>query len=231
VAPMQPVESEIVFLRGCVAVEGPELAHDVFVEIVPEAGARFVGFDEAGEIFRRRAELGHAQIARQRIEECGYIRRTLNGGVPAQREDAAARTPHVAQKQLQNRGTADHLHAAGMLRPAEGVANGRSFLGTRRAAIEVRNIEKSFLGNAAVTLHHFRSIAGEMALHDLIHAARMLERQVLFVDAQVGAGVNTVHRMAARHFVRLLIAGMAGVLHALVEPRRGVVLLLLRVPA
>ena len=56
---------------------------------------------------------------------------------------------------------------------AEGVANGRSFFGAGRAAIEVRDVEECFLGNAAVTLHRcFRSIAGEMTLHDLIHAAR-----------------------------------------------------------
>src|SRR5271170_1938414 len=32
------------------------------------------------------------------------------------------------------------------------------------------NVAKSFLGNAAVTLHHFRRITCEMPLHDLVHA-------------------------------------------------------------
>ncbi len=50
------------------------------------------------------AKLRHAQISRQNVEQRWNIRRSLNRRMPAQRQNPAARPPHISEQQLQNRG-------------------------------------------------------------------------------------------------------------------------------
>src|SRR5215203_6523706 len=73
----------------------------------------------------------HRQIAREDIVEGGYVRRALDGRVPAQRHDAASGAPDVAEQELEDRRRTDDLHALGMLRPADRIAERRGLLPPR----------------------------------------------------------------------------------------------------
>ncbi len=124
------------------AVIGLQQADDVFVEIVPPTGARLVLLDVVGERFRFLAEFGHAQVAGKNVVECGNVRRTLNRGMAAKGQDAAAGAADIAEQQLQDRGAANDLDAAGMLRPTDGIANGGGFFGSGCGAIGFCDVEE-----------------------------------------------------------------------------------------
>src|SRR5260221_12258367 len=64
---------------------------------------------------------GHEQVARQHIVECRNIGGSLDVGMAAQGQDAAARSPYVAQQELQNACGANHLYPSRMLGPTNGV--------------------------------------------------------------------------------------------------------------
>ena len=169
----QPSESELVVLRRGLAVVRLEQADDVFVEVEPPAGGGLVAFDIGSEalfIFLR-----HGQISGQKVKERGDVGRSLNRCVPAKGEDPAARPPDVAEEQLQDRGGADDLHACGMLRPADGVADRRSFLAAGGAREHVGDFEEVLSPDAAEPLHHLRRVARKVAFQHLENAARMLQ--------------------------------------------------------
>lgn len=75
------------------------------------------------------------------------VRRTLNVGFAAQRVDAAARDPHVAQKQLNDGHGADVLAAGGMVSPAQSVAFRSRLVRNAGGSIDFINLEKVFLGD------------------------------------------------------------------------------------
>src|SRR5258708_29639292 len=77
------------------------------------------------------AEGWHGQVSGHDVVQSRDIRRSLNRGMTAQRENSSARTSNVPQKQLQNRGRTDDLHAFRMLRPTDRVADSGSLLRTR----------------------------------------------------------------------------------------------------
>ena len=74
------------------------------------------------------AAVGHLEIAGQDVEDAGHVGGALNVGVAAQRVDAAAGAPDVAEQQLQHRRGADDLRAEGVLRPADRVDDGAGLL-------------------------------------------------------------------------------------------------------
>ena len=91
-------------------------------------------------------EGGHRQVAGQDVVERRDVGRSLNRGVAAQREDAAARPADVAEQQLQDRGGADDLHADRMLRPADGVADRGRAIRAGGAAEDVGDVEERIAG-------------------------------------------------------------------------------------
>ena len=101
--------------------------------------------------------------------------------MPAQRENPPARPPDVAEEKLENRGSADDLHAGGMLRPTDGVTDRRRFVATRSAREDVGDLEEMLFRNAAELLDQVRRVAHEMALQDLEHASRMFERTIIAI--------------------------------------------------
>ena len=106
----------------------------------------------------------------------------------AQREDAAAGTPDVAEQQLQNRRRPDDLHAGRVLRPADGVADGAGALGARRAAERVGDAQERVRRHSAYVLHHLRRVAREVTREDLKDAARVLKRRIRGLVLRVGPG-------------------------------------------
>src|SRR5438067_1542158 len=68
-------------------------------------------------------EEGHGHVAGQYVVQRGNIGGALDGGVAAQGENAATRPADVAEKELENGGCTNDLHAGGMLSPADGVAD------------------------------------------------------------------------------------------------------------
>ena len=127
----QPVESEIVFFRRLRAVVRLQQRDDVLVEVEPPTFFRFVFLDVR---LQRRRVFGalrrHRQISGQDVVERRNVGRSLNRRMTAQREDAAAGTSDVAEEKLQDRCGANDLHAGRMLRPADRIANRRSFIWT-----------------------------------------------------------------------------------------------------
>ena len=121
----QPAVAEIVLFGRALAVVRLEQADDVLGRVVPEAGGLRVFLQVAGEVVHLAAGVGHGQVTRQRVVEGRDVGRSLDGGVPAQGHDAAAGPAHVAQQRLQDGGGADDLHALGLVRPADRVAEAR----------------------------------------------------------------------------------------------------------
>ena len=119
----------------------------------------------------------------------------------AQRHDPAARAPHVAEQQLQDRAGADVLHADAVLGPADAVDERRGAVAagvlgqgpatSRNASVETPQVRETSLGG----------VAGEVPLEDLVDAARVLERLValagrsLDLDA-VGLVLQRARRLA-----------------------------------
>src|SRR5918992_2919243 len=118
-----------------------------------------------------------------------------------------------------------------MLRPADRVAQRRGLLPPRVLGQGPCYLEESLLRGAADLLDHLGCVAGEVALEDLEHAARVLQRHV------------SRARHTGMHLPALALAGLANDASlappdgsvidrvALVTPARGAVLFALLVPA
>src|SRR5690348_8020263 len=103
----------------------------------------------------------------------------------AQREDTAAGPSDVAEQQLQDRRRADVLHADGVLRPADGVAEGGGALAPGVRRDRLGDAQEDVLRRPADLFDELWRIAREVALEDLEDAARMLERLVAWRLARV----------------------------------------------
>src|SRR5918999_6033094 len=103
------------------AVPGLHLADYVLGKVRPPAAPGSLVLEVALPRIVVFVRVRHRQIAREDVVEGGYVRRALDGRVPAQRHDAAARTADVPQEELEQRAAADHLHAVGVLRPRDRV--------------------------------------------------------------------------------------------------------------
>ena len=67
---------------------------------------------------------GHGKIAREKIVEGRNVRRALNRGMTAERHDPSARSSHVSQQRLDDRGRTYVLDAGRVLCPSHCVAEG-----------------------------------------------------------------------------------------------------------
>jgi hypothetical protein len=131
------------------------------------------------------------QIAGQDIEDSRHIGGALNVGMAAQRVDAAAGAPHVAQQQLQHGRGADDLRAEAVLRPAHRVDDGGDLLHVAVFADggeQIGGLQELIFRNAGDALHHLRRVARILLLQQLIDAARMLKREVVSDVGSKGGG-------------------------------------------
>src|SRR6202040_151212 len=135
--------------RRGLAVVSLHLAHEILVEVEPPAGFGFVVVEissqVAGVFFKDR----HGYVTRENVVERRDIRGALNRSMAAQRENPAAWTADIAEEQLQDGCRANDLHAVGMLRPANGVTDGRGFIGTGSGTKRFRKLEKDILRHTA----------------------------------------------------------------------------------
>ena len=109
----------------------------------------------------------HRQVAGQLVVEQLQVGRALHVGVPAQRDDAAARPPDVAQQQLQHAERPDVLHAVGVLGEVQRVGDAPGLLGAGVAAVELGHLLELRLGDAAHLLDHVQRVAAVVAAEEL----------------------------------------------------------------
>ncbi len=173
---LQPLVAPLVLRGRFVAKPGLEQAHHVLRRIVPPAGGRRDHFEIAAE--RVFGFLRDIKITGEQVVQRRDVRRALDGGMAAQREDAAAGPPNVAQQRLENGSGADVLHADSVLGPAEGVAEGAGALAPAVGTECFGDLQENGLRGAADLLHHLRRVAREVLLEQLKDAARMLQRLV-----------------------------------------------------
>src|SRR6266404_6713530 len=105
--------------------------------------------------------------------------------MPAQCQDASARSTNVTEQQLQNCGRSDDLRPLRLLGPTERVANCTGLLGTRSRAKRLSYFQESFFGNSAKAFNHLRRVPREMFLQELVHTAWMAERGVTFAVGEI----------------------------------------------
>ncbi len=111
-----------VLFRGVLAVPGLEQAGDVFREVVPVAGRRRLGLEILGEAAVLQQRIRLRQVGRQHVVQRRDIRAALDRDMAAQRHDAAAGPPDIAEQALDDGGRPDDLHADGVMRPPDRVA-------------------------------------------------------------------------------------------------------------
>src|SRR5260370_30488117 len=97
----------------------------------------------------------------------------------AQREDAAARTPDVAEQQLQDGRRANDLRAVTLLRRAERVADRAGPLPSGVLGQNLSDLEKEGWRSTTYLLHHLGRVSRVVSLQDLEDAAWMLQRLIV----------------------------------------------------
>ncbi len=223
----QELVAPFVALRGGIAVPGLQQAGDVFREVVPPAGRRRFRSDILFERAVAVERVGLRQVGGQHVVQRRDVRAALDGGVAAQRHDAAAGPPDVAEQALDDGGAADDLHAVGVVRPADRIRERPGPFAARVLDDNLADASENLLRAAGDLLDHLRRVAGEVPLQDLIDAVPVLERRVLGRRA-LGHAVRLRALLLALHPV----LGDRGRDHlALVLPRRFVVVLLLEIEA
>jgi len=130
-------------------------------------------------LFFRRQRHVTRQIQRQQTE----VGIALNIGVTTQGIHAAARHTNVAKQQLDHRRTADGLCAAGMVRPAQRIQNGRGFIARAGFRQNGADQQEIFFRGTAQTFHQFRRVTGNMLFQQVPDTARVLQRFILFREA------------------------------------------------
>ena len=134
----KPGIAEVVLLRRVVAIDGLEVAGDVFPPVAPPV--------DALRLFRRGRELPdivlqvckrgrrRGEVTGQDMEEDPVVRGALDVAFPPHGVHSAPGHPHVAEQELHDGEGPDVLHADRMLRPAHGVTDrGRPVRLARRA--------------------------------------------------------------------------------------------------
>src|SRR5689334_8323748 len=96
--------------------------------------------------------------------------------------DSAAGASHIAEQKLRHGRWADDLRTEGVLGPADRINNGADFLGVTIFAdlgVDVPGLGQFVLWDSRDAGDGLRVIAGEMLLHQLEDATRMLKRQIV----------------------------------------------------
>ena len=179
----EPSEPVVVFRGRLVAVPGLQQRHHECVEVRPPSCIRSVFAEVIGERCRVGAESRHRNVAGQDVVERWNVGGSLDRGMTAEGEDPSTRTPDVAEEELEDRRGADDLHAGGMLRPSNRIADGTGALGSGGAAERVRDAQKRVAGDAADLLDHLRRVSRVMPLQDLKDASGMLQRRIAAADS------------------------------------------------
>src|SRR3954447_108186 len=96
-----------------------------------------------------------------------------------QGQNTATVPPDVAQQQLQNRRSSDHLRPYAMLGKAHGIADSGGFVATAVSRHRFGYFQKDFFGSTADLLDHLGSIAAVMLLHYLEDRLRVAEGHIL----------------------------------------------------
>src|SRR5438105_3591958 len=109
------------------------------------------------------------------VVEGGNIGRSLDGRMPAQRDNATARPSDIAQEQLQQCAATDHLGSVRMLSPSHGVAESGCVIPAGIRQNSLSDFQEDRFRAAGYALHHLRGVAGEVALEDLQHCAWVLQ--------------------------------------------------------
>src|SRR6266403_2404997 len=102
----------------------------------------------------------------------------------AQGENSAAGSADISKQQLQNRSRSNDLHALGMLRPADRVANRGGPLRARCSRETMRDFVKKVGRDTADFLDHLRRVAREMPFYLLKDTLRILQCEVAVRSAQ-----------------------------------------------
>src|SRR3982750_4582100 len=118
-----------------------------------------------------------------------------------------------------------------MLRPAHGITDGCSLVGSRSRTERFRRLQKNFLRDSAEALHHLRRVAGKVPLQNLEDALWIFEGKI---PIKVGDFLGFAASVLAVSAARVGMPGRtpAGLLlgRTAVQPGLGIILLLLRVP-
>src|SRR5579862_3145926 len=97
----QQIETILILCRCAITEPRLQKADHILVDVAPKAGFRAFGFDKVLQVAVRLC-MGHWDVARQKVEERRNVGRSLDRGVAAQRENAAARTSDVAEQELED---------------------------------------------------------------------------------------------------------------------------------
>ena len=145
----QVAEAEVVLGGRGVAPPRLQQRRHVRAELAPDAGRRrrSCSTNSSSELAGHR--MRHRDVARQDVVERRDVRRALDVRVAAQREDAAAGAPDVAEQQLDDRRGADVLDAGRVLRPADRVTDRRRALAARVVAQRLGDREEPLARHAA----------------------------------------------------------------------------------
>ena len=94
----QKVIGIVIFCLCGVAEPGLELADDVGREVRPVRRGHRLVLDVLGQVLLPAAGVGRLEVAGVQVVEGGDVGRSLDGGVAAQGDDAAARPADVAEQ-------------------------------------------------------------------------------------------------------------------------------------
>ncbi|MNS55047.1 hypothetical protein D3C72_878710 [compost metagenome] len=215
----QPVVAPVVLRRGVGAVPGlhqadMELAVVLPVRQLPRA-QRFGGalVDERGVVLLGIA--GQGQVARQRIGKQAEVGQALDVGVPAQGVDPATRHADVTQQQLHHGRTADDLCADRVLRPAKRIEDRHGLARYRAGSDLFPDLQHGVLRHATGHARQFRGIAAVVLLHQLEHAARVLQGRV-DLGKTVLTQLVTPAGLVGIHALGLVVTAEQAILEAIV---------------
>jgi len=156
------------------------------------------------------------QITRQHVVQNRVIGGSLNIGFAAQRVDAAARDPHVAQQKLDDRHGADVLASDGMVRPTQGVAFRSRPVRNTGGCVDFINLEEVFLRHAGNAGNLVQGVARIVLFEQLVDAPGMVEAHVPLGDAA------TVHVKCPRIFAVLTLGRVITGEEAVMEAEIGI---------
>ena len=183
------------FVGRRVAVPGLEQAdHELPVvraEEVPGIGVELLGRalrDVVVEVLLARRR--DAQVAGQDLPRDGVVGVALDVGVAALGVHAAARPPHVAQQELEDRGRADELAAGRVMREPDRVDDGHHLVGPAALADDLGDLEELLGRDAGDRGDHLRRVARVVLAQELEDRARVLELHVALGQRRPGAGAG-----------------------------------------
>ncbi len=232
--PGQVVEAEVVVGPRRVTPVRLEQAHHVRPHVAPVALVRGLGLDEGVQVLVL-VGVRHRDVAGEQVEQGRDVRGPLDGGVPAQGQDASAGPADVAEQGLQDGGRPDVLDPDRVLRPADRVGEGRRPVASGVVRDQLADLTEEVLRHPADLLDQLGRVAGVVPLEHLEHTARVGQRLVPFrfplADRRAAGAVGLAarrlgHRAAAAGALLVLLVALAGGrlhLGALVLPARVVV--------